>query len=160
MSSNVRDPRTGSRPHEPRRDRPMSAGQVMIVGIIAFGVAALLNSQTLLDMANRQPFNSATRGIALAITKPLHAIAGGLQLTRPGEAIGDVRGSREGGTGEFGFGATTTVASAAAAGRHRCDGWRDCRRQRTGHHGPGRRDRHHGGARADQGRQAPPLHRR
>jgi hypothetical protein len=94
----------------------MSAGQVMIVGIIAFGVAALLNSQTLLDMANRQPFNSATRGIALAITKPLHAIAGGLQLTRPGEAIGDVRGSREGGTGEFGFGTTTTVASAAAAG--------------------------------------------
>ena len=76
---------------------------MLIVGAIAFGLAALLNSQTLLDMANRQPFNSATRDIALAITKPLHSIAGAFQLTRPGEAIADVRGGREGGTRQFAF---------------------------------------------------------
>ena len=86
---------------------------MLIVGAIALGLAALFNSQTLLDMANRQPFNSATRGIALAITKPLHSIAGAFQLTRPGEAIADVRGGREGGTGEFAFSTTTTVAGDA-----------------------------------------------
>jgi len=89
----------------------MSAGQVLIVGAIALGGAALLNSQTLLDMANRQPFNSATRGIALAFTKPLHSVANAFQLTRPGEAIADVRGSRDSGSGEFAF-TTTTVADA------------------------------------------------
>src|SRR2546421_12706703 len=101
-------------PKPPRRvprDRPMSAGHVVLVGAIALGVAALLTSQTLLDMANRQPFNSATRGIALALTKPLHSVANALQLTRPGEAIADVRGSRDSGSGEFAF-TTTTVADA------------------------------------------------
>ena len=76
MAGDLRDPKSGTTPTRRRRDRPMSAGQVLIVGVIAFGLAALLNSQTLLDMANRQPFNSASRDIALAITKPLHSIAG------------------------------------------------------------------------------------
>jgi hypothetical protein len=110
MADNVRDPRSGTTPSRPRRDRPLSAGQVLIVGAIALGLAALLNSQTLLDMANRQPFNSATRGIALAITKPLHSIAGAFQLTRPGNAIADVRGENDSGTGSFAFGTSTTVA--------------------------------------------------
>ena len=113
MAGNVRDPKSGTTPKRSRRDRPLSAGQVLIVGAIALGLAALFNSQTLLDMANRQPFNSATRGIALAITKPLHSIASAFQLTRPGEAIADVRGGREGGTGEFAFSTTTTVAGDA-----------------------------------------------
>jgi hypothetical protein len=111
MAGNVRDPRTGTAPDRPRRDRPMSAGQVLIVGIIAFGLAALLNSQTLLDMANRQPFNSATRDIALAITKPLHSIAGAFQFTRPGEAIADVRGARNS-SDTFAFDTTTTTTVA------------------------------------------------
>ena len=115
MAGNVRDPRSGTTPKRPRRDRPLSAGQVLIVGAIALGLAALLNSQTLLDMANRQPFNSATRGIALAITKPLHSIAGAFQLTRPGEAIADVRGGREGGTGAFAFDATSTTVAGQPA---------------------------------------------
>jgi hypothetical protein len=113
MQNKVRDPRTGAPPQPPRRDRPLSAGQVLIVGAIALGLAALLNSQTLLDMANRQPFNSATRGIALAFTKPLHSIAQALQLTRPADAIADVRGGREGGAGTFD---TTTTAPTAAGG--------------------------------------------
>src|SRR5436190_19649372 len=104
MAHDLRPSRPATKP--PRRaprDRPMSAGQVLIVGAIALGLAALLNSQTLLDMANRQPFNSASRHIALAITKPLHSIASAFQLTRPGEAIADVRGGRDGGSGEFAF---------------------------------------------------------
>jgi hypothetical protein len=101
-------------PRRPRRgDRPLSAGQVIMVGAIAFGLAALFNSQTLLDMANRQPFDSATRGIALAVTKPLHAVADAFQLTRPGEAIADARG-KEKGSDTFAFATTTTVAPPAA----------------------------------------------
>jgi len=100
----------------------MSAGQVLIVGAIALGLAALLNSQTLLDMANRQPFNSASRGIALAITKPLHSIASAFQLTRPGEAIADVRGGREGGTDTFAFATTTTTAATGAPATGTGDG--------------------------------------
>jgi hypothetical protein len=92
----------------------LSAGQVLIVGAIALGLAALLNSRTLLDMANRQPFDSATRGIALAVTKPLHSVAQALQLTRPADAIADARGGREGGTGTFDT--TTTVAATSAGG--------------------------------------------
>ena len=105
---------------------------MLIVGAIALGLAALLNSQTLLDMANRQPFNSATRGIALAITKPLHSIAGAFQLTRPGEAIADVRGGREGGTGEFAF------VDDDHGGRRRAGGGR--RRERGRRRGDGRLD--------------------
>jgi uncharacterized protein len=117
MARNVRDPRSGTKPSKPRGDRLLSAGQVLIVGAIALGLAALLNSQTLLDMANRQPFNSATRGIALAITKPLRSIAGAFQLTRPGEAIAEVRGEQQGGNDTFGFdGTATTVVTQPAAG--------------------------------------------
>ena len=101
---------------------------MLIVGAIAFGLAALLNSQTLLDMANRQPFNSATRGLALAVTKPLHSIAGALPARPgPGEAIADVRGGREGGSDTFAFATTTTTvagdapAAATAAARPRGD---------------------------------------
>jgi len=90
----------------------MSAGQVVIVGAIAFALAALLNSQSLLDMANRQPFNSASRDIALAITKPLHSIAGAFQLTRAGEAIADVRGVDDSGSDTFAFDSTTTTTVA------------------------------------------------
>src|SRR4051794_37492757 len=116
MAGNMRDPKPGTTPPRRRRDRPMSAGQVLIVGAIALGLAALLNSQTLLDMANRQPFNSASRDIALAVTKPLHAIAGAFQLTRPGEAIADVRGRRDGGQGEFAFTTTTVAGPAPSSG--------------------------------------------
>ena len=91
----------------------MSAGQVLIVGAIAFGLAALLNSQTLLDMANRQPFNSATRGVALALTKPLHSLASALQLTRPGEAIAQARGEDDTSSERFGFDTTTTTAAVS-----------------------------------------------
>jgi hypothetical protein len=112
----VRPPRRTGPPGPPRRgsrERPLSAARVLIVGIIAFGLAALLNSQTLLDMANRQPFDSATRGLALALTKPLHAVADAFQLTRPGEAIADIRG-RDAGSDTFAFDATTTTVATPA----------------------------------------------
>ncbi|HEY1279730.1 MAG TPA: DUF459 domain-containing protein [Acidimicrobiales bacterium] len=114
----TRPPRRTGPPGPPRRgsrDRPLSAAQVLIVGVIAFGLAALLNSQSLLDMANRQPFDSATRGLALAVTKPMHAVADAFQLTRPGEAIADYRG-REAGRDTFAFDAPTTTVASAPAG--------------------------------------------
>ena len=41
MAGNVRDPRSGTSPSRPRRDRPMLAGQVLIVLPLLFGLALL-----------------------------------------------------------------------------------------------------------------------
>ena len=104
-------------PQPPRRrirERPLSAAQVLIVGAIAFVLAALLNSQTLVDMANRQPFDSATRGLALAVTKPLHADRRGLpaHAARRGDRRHPRR--RDEGSDTFAFDATTTTVAGAA----------------------------------------------
>ena len=56
------------------RSRPMSAGQVLVVGAIAFVGAAFLNSQTLLDMAERQPYGWQ-RTIAVDLARPLHTVS-------------------------------------------------------------------------------------
>jgi len=95
----------------------MAAGHVVLVGIVALGLAALLNAETLREMAERQPFDSPTRGIALALTRPLERVSSFLSLDRPGEAFDDLRHRDTGGSGQF---ATVPVdlpaGSGAAAG--------------------------------------------
>jgi uncharacterized protein len=86
----------------------MAAGHVVVVGAVALGLASLLNAETLREMAERQPFDSSTRGVALAVTRPLERVSEFLSLDRPGEAFDAWRGrDAGGGTGEF---ATVEVA--------------------------------------------------
>jgi hypothetical protein len=95
----------------------MAAGHVLLVGIIALGLASLLNAETLREMAERQPFDSPTRGVALAVTRPLERVSQLLSLDRPGQAFDDLRHRDTGGSGQF---ATVPVdlppGSGAAAG--------------------------------------------
>ena len=66
----------------------MSAGQILIIGIIAFTVAAFLNSRTLLDMAERQPYGGGREPCASASRLPPH---GEPIDAKPGEAVDDIR---------------------------------------------------------------------
>ena len=93
----------------------MAAGHVVVVGAVALGLASLLNAETLREMAERQPFDSSTRGVALAVTRPLERLSQFLSLDRPGEAFDAWRGRDSGGT---------DCHNASAAGvQHRRD---DC----------------------------------
>lgn len=94
----------------------MSAARVLAVGAIAIGLAALLNAETLREMAERQPFDSPTRGVALALTEPLERVSQLLSLDRPGEAFDDWRNRDQGGTGEFVLPTTSAPATTVATG--------------------------------------------
>jgi hypothetical protein len=72
--------------------RPMAAGNIIKVGAIALGLATLLNSETLLDLAERQPLGSTSRSVGMALAEPLNDIAHFTMLDRPGEAVDDARG--------------------------------------------------------------------
>ena len=97
----------------------MSAGQILIIGIIAFTVAALLNSRTLLDMAERQPFGWQ-RSVLVGLATPLHTVSQWTGLAKPGETVDDIRNRNRGSEDSFDVliadtvpaGAPSTVASA------------------------------------------------
>jgi len=72
--------------------RPLAAGNVVKVGGAALLLAALLNSESLLELAERQPPGSFTNRLGTAVFEPLHRIAELTMLDRPGEWIDDVRG--------------------------------------------------------------------
>jgi hypothetical protein len=93
-----------------------------MVGAIAFALAALLNAHTLYDMANRQPFDSSTRGVALAVTKPLKSVADALGFSGPRQAIDDVRGRKEQGNTKFAFTTTTTTHATTPVGGGQASG--------------------------------------
>ena len=78
----------------------MSAGQVLVVGAIAFVGAAFLNSQTLLDMAERQPYGWQ-RTIAVDLARPLHTISQWTGLAKPGEKVDEARGRNSGSADSF-----------------------------------------------------------
>jgi uncharacterized protein len=113
------DPRAPEHPHRrplvrTRGRRRLAAGQVVVVGLIAYLITALLNADRLLDKAEAMPFGSSGRSVALFFAKPLHRVAGALGLTRPGEAVDRWRQPDEGGSGEFastGPAATSPAAS-------------------------------------------------
>ena len=80
------------RPPEGRRGS--SARQAFVVGVIAIAGAALLNAETLLESAERQPFGWQ-RDVLVGLAKPVDRIARTLQLERPGEVFDDVRGRND-----------------------------------------------------------------
>ncbi|MGE0880258.1 MAG: DUF459 domain-containing protein [Acidimicrobiia bacterium] len=96
-SSRNPDPgRRGSRSTRrwtPVRPRPLSAGQVLIVGTIAMVLASLLNATSLASMADRQPYGWK-RSLARSFTTPLEAVSSALSLDRPHRFIDDLQNKR------------------------------------------------------------------
>lgn len=72
--------------HSAAGARPMSAGRVMQVGIIAFLVAGLLNADSLHDQAIRQPFGWK-RTVAEAAVWPFRTVSHATGLSKPREVI-------------------------------------------------------------------------
>lgn len=81
----------------PVRDRPLSAGQVLIVGAIALVLASLLNASSLAAIADRQPYGWK-RTTARLFTEPLRSLSETTGLSRPHELIDDLQGEREKGS--------------------------------------------------------------
>jgi K+-transporting ATPase KdpF subunit len=95
-----------------RGRRRLAAGQIVVVGLVAYLLTALLNADRLLDKAESMPFGSKGRSTALFFAKPLHRVARSLGFTKPGEAVDRWRQPDQGGTGEFANPGTTTTAPA------------------------------------------------
>jgi len=93
----------------------MSAGRTFVLGALSFAIAALLNSETLLEMAERQPFGWK-RDVLVGLAEPLHTVSRWTLLDRPGEWFDDVRGLNRDepiDLEELVASATTTVPPAA-----------------------------------------------
>jgi uncharacterized protein len=91
----------------------MSAGQILVVGAIAFIGAAFLNSRTLLDMAERQPYGWQ-RTVAVGLAKPLHTVSRWTGLAKPGQAVDDARGRNSGSADSFDALTTSTVPTSSS----------------------------------------------
>ncbi len=98
------------------RARPLSAGGVAIVGAIGFVLAALLNSASLVRMADRMPLDSSLRGSARSATHALQRVARVVALDRPGRKIDAWRGKDQGGSGTFTTTSTTSTTVDPGAG--------------------------------------------
>jgi hypothetical protein len=97
----------------PNGDRPLAAAQVIVVGALALGLAALLNAETLVSTFDRMPHSSTVRGVGLTFARPLLDVSRALRLDRPGERIDARRGSDQGGEGSFAALPTTTTTALA-----------------------------------------------
>lgn len=71
------------------------------MGAVCFALAALLNSSTLLSMAERQPLGSWQRRFALDVTRPLRSLAEWTHLSAPHDAIDEARGRNQGSSDSF-----------------------------------------------------------
>jgi hypothetical protein len=81
---------------EPPR-RQMAAGHVIIVGIVTLLLGAFLNAPGLLDTAKRQPLDSFRRDVSLLFARPLNAVSGFFQISRPHEWLTDALGLEDAG---------------------------------------------------------------
>jgi hypothetical protein len=100
----------------PNGDRPLAAGQVIVVGALALCLAALLNAETLVSTFERMPHGSAVRGIGLTFARPVLDVSQALRLDRPGERVDALRGSDQGGSGSFAALPTTTAPATSVVG--------------------------------------------
>jgi uncharacterized protein len=83
--------------HKARREpprRPMAAGHVIIVALVALGVGSLLNAKGMLKTANGQNLDSTRRGLALAFARPLDDVSHFLHTDRPRAALQSALGRR------------------------------------------------------------------
>lgn len=77
--------------HRAGTARPMAAGRVVLVGIIAFGLAGLFNAESLYATARRQPYGWK-RTVALDIVGPVRALSRTTKLSAPRAKIETVIG--------------------------------------------------------------------
>ncbi|MDQ6697514.1 MAG: DUF459 domain-containing protein [Actinomycetota bacterium] len=75
------EPRT-LRYHASGTTTPMAAGQIVIVGLIAFGLAGLFNAESLYATARRQPYGWK-RTVALDVVGPVRAFSRFTRLSAP-----------------------------------------------------------------------------
>ena len=88
-------PRRPPSPAAPPRVRPLAAGKVALVGGSALVLAALLNSASLLALAEQQPEGSRVRSVALAVAEPLDDLASAVGLDRPRQVVDEWLGRDE-----------------------------------------------------------------
>ena len=117
-----RRPLLQARSHSADGSRPLSAGSVVIVGIIVYLIASLLNSAALVKKSNGQSEN-AFLDTSQEVAKRIDQVAGWLYLDQPSEWAQDLRakdaGAAPAADAQDAFGqldAATDPASTAAPG--------------------------------------------
>ena len=98
------------RPYDPNALRPMAAGHVIVVVVVALLAGGVLNAQALTDAAASQPFGWK-RSIAVVAATPFRGIAGLTRLDRPHTALSRAAAGAVGDPGSAGSG-TDVVAGA------------------------------------------------
>jgi hypothetical protein len=99
MQTTVTPTEHADREASPRRKRPperrlVPAGRAVQAIVVALLLASLFCADSLERVAERQPFGTS-RDIALAVTKPLHAVSHALFLDRPRQWLEDRSGNGE-----------------------------------------------------------------
>jgi hypothetical protein len=102
--------------HSTAGARPMPAGQLIVVGIIALGLAALLNADSLYATAHRQPYGWR-RTVLTDLVGPVRSLSSTLRLNRPRQRIEKAIGRPAApGSGPVEQVTVTTVPPARAGG--------------------------------------------
>lgn len=99
----------------PPESRPMAAGTVLVVMVIALLGGALLNADALVRTAERQELG-AGRTVALAFAEPVAAVSGFLRLSNARSAIDDALGRELPRRDTTAAPVTTTTTSMPASG--------------------------------------------
>jgi hypothetical protein len=94
------------------RSRPASAGAIVIVGVICYVLAALMNSASLVRMAEGMKFGTS-RDRALSAAHAVQKVARAIGLDRPGAKLDAMRHKNQGGTGTFDTTTTSVDGSAS-----------------------------------------------
>jgi hypothetical protein len=87
-------PNAGPPGPDPLRRRTMPAGHAVVVLAIAFGVATLLNADSLMRTAEGLPLGSTKRAIAVGVMRPVRWVSDALQVTEPRSALDRALGKR------------------------------------------------------------------
>jgi hypothetical protein len=87
---NAHERNTFRAPSRRRRRRYLSVVQIMLVGAIAYGGAALLNARSLQRMAERLPFGGR-RDVAVHVADAAGDVSAALALDRPARVIEGIR---------------------------------------------------------------------
>lgn len=96
MAAPIRSPRRSDRPAAPatapfRKRRPYRSDQTVGAMVVAFVVAMLLGSQSLVNLAGQQPYG-ARRTVLLGMAKGLHSFSHALLLDQPAARLGELTG--------------------------------------------------------------------
>ncbi len=81
--------RRGSPLIPPNRDGTVSAGRVVVTVLATLGIASLLCADTIVQVAERQPFGTG-RDVALLVARPVRSVSHGLGLHLPRLWLGEL----------------------------------------------------------------------